>query len=216
MIVWDADDFGVNRILSDQCQSHDCRDKLDEFHYVNPAFKATLFAIPAQMTYELAEWCKSNNSWVELAVHGIFHSSNYECADMTYEEFDEKIAPLKFMLDEYFVNGFKAPGWQISDGIYQWLRDHAWWVADKSYNNERRPKELDAYVNYDGNDMKVWYNGTESEHIIAYHGHTWDVGWNGVYEDSENIKSQIDPARVTEFKFVSEIIKDEKDNVISG
>jgi len=29
MIVWDADDFGANHVISDMCQSHDCRDKLD-------------------------------------------------------------------------------------------------------------------------------------------------------------------------------------------
>ncbi len=85
------------------CQSHDCRDQLDKFHYANPALKVTLFAIPGYMTPELAEWCRANSSWVELAVHGVFHSSNYECEKMTYKEFDTAIHNLQPMIDTYFV-----------------------------------------------------------------------------------------------------------------
>ena len=188
MIVFDSDDFGSNHIISDQCQSHDCRDMLDKLHYANNNFKVTLFAIPGEMTYELAQWCKANNSWVELAVHGIFHSSNYECASMSYEEFDEKIVPLKFMLDEYFVKGFKAPGWQISDGVYRWLRDHAWWVADQHYNDERRPAEL-----------LVYHVGDNSIHT-----HTWNCVGNGIYELYDQLEEQIKDE--TEFKFVSEVL----------
>lgn len=187
MIV-DFDDFGANHIISDQCQSHDCRDKLDEFHYANPNFKATLFAIPAEMTYELAEWCKANEGWIELAVHGIFHSSNYECEKMTYEEFDKAIEPLMGMIEDYFVKGFKAPGWQISDGIYKWLQDHGWWVADQAYNDNRRPKELPVY--------KIGDN--------SWHGHTWDCMGNGVYEQSDQIKDII--KNVEKFEFVSEVL----------
>ena len=108
MIVWDADDFGCSHIISDMCRSNDCRDKLDEFHYANGNFKATLFAIPAQMTYELLEWCAANKQWVELAVHGIGHTSNYECEKMTYGEFDRAIEPFLGMIEDYFVKGFKA------------------------------------------------------------------------------------------------------------
>lgn len=198
MIVFDADDMGVNHVISDMCQSHDCRDKLDEFHFANPNFKATLFAIPAEMTYELAEWCKANAGWIELAVHGIRHSSNYECEKMTYEEFDDALKPLQLMLETYFVKGFKAPGWQISDDIYRWLSDHGWWVADQSYNNDRRPPELPAYVNNNGVFMvdNTVYEGK--------HYHTWDCVGNGVYELSDQIKADIEGE--TEFKFISELL----------
>jgi hypothetical protein len=187
MIIFDADDFGANRILSDQCQSHDCRDKLDQFHYANPNFKATLFAIPAQMTYELAEWCVANQSWIELAMHGIFHSSNFECEKMTYKEFEIAIGPMRSMLDTYFTKGFKAPGWQISDDIYKWLMDNGWWVADQAYNNDRRPR------------MPHYIVGENS-----MHHHTWDCVGNGVYELSDDIISRIKDE--TEFKFVSEVV----------
>lgn len=198
MLIWDADDFGANRVISDVCQSHDCRDKLDEFHYVNPNFKATLFAIPAQMTYELAEWCLANKSWVELAVHGIFHSSNYECEKMSYEDFDNAIQPFEEMIEDYFVKGFKAPGWQISDDIYQWLKDNDWWVADQSYNDHRRPKELKAYINNNG---QFSANG---QAVNGLHYHTWDCVGNGVYELSDQIKQDI--ANETEFRFISEVL----------
>lgn len=203
MLVIDMDDMGADRIISDMCQSHDCRDKLDEFHYANPNFKATLFAIPAQMTYELAEWCYANQQWIQLAVHGIRHSSNYECEKMTYEEFDEAIKPLQTMLDTYFVKGFKAPGWQISDGIYKWLVEHDWWVADQSYNNQIRPKDLPAYINDNGyfstsNSLEGYPN------FNGLHYHTWDCVGNGVYELSDQIKQDIQGEE--EFKFISELL----------
>lgn len=197
MIV-DFDDFGVNRVISDQTQSHDCHDKLDQLHYANPGFKVTLFAIPAEMTYGLAEWCKTNSEWVQLSVHGIFHTTNYECERMTYEEFDEHIKKLQPMIDNYFVKGFKAPGWQISDDIYRWLVDHDYWVADQGYNDGRRPEGLKAYVNYDG-VFKA--NGKEVE---AYHGHCWDTVGNGIYEDYQRIEGLVKNA--TEFKFISEVL----------
>ena len=76
MIV-EFDDFGSNHIISDQCQSHDCRDQLDKLHVLNPAFKCTLFAIPGEMTPELEIWCNNNSDWIRLGWHGFYHGSNY-------------------------------------------------------------------------------------------------------------------------------------------
>ena len=197
-MIFEWDDFGSNHVISEQCQSHDCRDKLDELHYLNPQFKATLFAIPGEMTTELLDWCRANNSWIELAVHGLFHSSNWECHQITEEEFHKTISRFGF-IEDFFVKGFRAPAWQISDGVYQSLLKSGWWVADKSYNDDRRPKDLRTFLNHDGNHMTV--NG---EDIPTYHGHTWDVGWNGIYEDWENVSNLVKNAE--EFKFVSEVM----------
>jgi hypothetical protein len=49
-VIFDSDDFGCNHVISDQCQSHDCRDALLMLKEANPAFKVTLFAIPGEMT----------------------------------------------------------------------------------------------------------------------------------------------------------------------
>lgn len=206
-MVWDADDFGASHVISDMCQSHDCRDQLDKFHIANPKFKATLFAIPGEMTPELLEWCHANKSWIELAVHGFFHSSNYECEKMAYEEMDWQMQRFKPMLETNFVKGFKAPGWQISDACFEWLYDHGWWVADQAYNNNRRPN-IPAYVN-DNGVFRVFTSNIEQEPITAeivdaWHGHTWDCCGNGVYEQEQYILDLI--KNVQEFKFVSEVL----------
>lgn len=202
MLIIDMDDFGANHEISDQCQSHDCRDVLVKFKEANPAFKATLFAIPGEMTPELVRWVVSNSEWVELAYHGAYHSSNYECEKMTYEDFGMYMNHFEKLWGHAFSKGFKAPGWQISDDCYQWLLDHGWWVADKSYNNDRRPKELSAYVNYDGNDMRVHKLDKVSELIPATHHHCWNTMDNGVYQQYDYlidlIKSRDDWAFVSE------------------
>lgn len=188
MIVFDSDDFGANHVISDMCQSHDCRDVLDKLHILNPAFKATLFAIPFEMTFEMLNWCAANDSWVELAWHGFYHSSNYECEKMSYEEFDHIMAEFK-NLGTHFVKGFKAPGWQISNDIYEWLYDNGWWVADQAYNDERRPKNLPVYKLGEG----------------SIHTHTWNCVGNGVYELYDQLVEQIKGE--TDFRFVSEVIQ---------
>lgn len=203
-MIFEWDDLGCNHIISDQCQSHDCRDQLDKLHMLNSDFKCTLFAIPGEMTFELLKWCDINKGWVELAYHGIFHSSNYECEKMSYQEFDSKMTGLMLAFDAYFVHGFRAPGWQISDDIYRWLLEHNWWVADQGYNDDRRPIQLPAYINYGGN-FRVMVDGgyTGLNYIPAYHGHTWDVGWNGIYEDFEKVSDLVKNAE--SFQFISEL-----------
>lgn len=212
-MIFDSDDFGVNHIISDMCQSHDCRDMLMLFKEANPNFKATLFAIPAEMTWELLKWCRVNDSWIELGVHGVFHTSNYECEKMTYEEFRVymKLLEDKLILS-YFVKGFKAPGWQISDDIYQWLLDHGWWVADQAYNNDRRPVDLPVYLNNNGSFGTMLLETTNYgerkpyfHSVPAIHTHTWDCVGNGVYELKDQILEQI--KGVKEFKFISEVLK---------
>lgn len=188
MIVWDADDFGCSHIISDMCQSHDCRDVLLEFKKANPAFKATLFAIPGEMTFELLEWSHENADWIELAVHGFLHSNNYECGKIEYKRFQNYMGIFSKMIDEWFIKGFKAPGWQISDDIYKWLKDNGWWVADQPYNDARRPKDLPVY--------KIGEN--------SMHHHTWNCVGNGVYEQFDYIMERIKGE--TDFKFVSEVV----------
>lgn len=196
-MIFEWDDLGANHIISDMCQSHDCRDQLDRLHVINPAFKCTLFAIPGEMTPELLEWCEANNSWIQLMVHGFYHSSNYECEQLTYDEFGAMMLKFSGMIDRYFVHGFRAPGWQLSTEAMQWLYKHDWIICDQGYNDMRRPIGAHAYVNY-GGVFKA--DGVE---VPAYHGHTWNVGWNGIYEDFEKVNDLV--VGTTEFKFVSEL-----------
>lgn len=201
-MIFDWDDFGANHIISGMCQSHDCRDVLEKLHEFNPNFKCTLFAIPGEMTQELLDWSKENNSWVQLALHGFYHSSNYECEKMSYEQMDEYVEFFYDMIEDYFVKGFRAPGWQISDDVLRWLSDNGWWLADQGYNDERRPKWLKAYVNYNGSFQ------VKGEPVEAYHGHVWDVGEkgnepNGIYEDIEKVEQLV--ATHHDYKFISEL-----------
>lgn len=194
-MVFEWDDFGANHVISDQCQSHDCRDQLYQLKTINDNFKCTLFAIPAEMTLELYNWAISNENWVELAVHGFNHTSNYEASDWTWNDMER----LSEYIEEYsppFKKIFRAPGWQISDEALQWLAENDWVVCDQSYNDHRRPDML-AYVRHDGDVFKVG-----SKEMPAYHGHTWDVGWNGIYEDFEKVAGIV--KNTTDFKFISE------------
>ncbi len=202
-MICDWDDFGSNHIISDMCRSHDCRDKLDELHYANPAFKTTLFAIPGEMTPELIKWCDANKNWVELAVHGFYHTSNYECEKMSYEQFDFYMEELGGVIEDFFVKGFKAPGWQISDDAFRWLMEHDWWVADQGYNDARRPSGLKAYVNYNGR-FAAW-DGSWADVDEAWHGHTHDHGVdNGIYATFDHVKQLV--VNANSFQFVSEVL----------
>jgi len=188
-LVFDSDDMGANHQISDVCMTYDCRDALLRFKDANPKFKATLFAVPGEMTQELLNWSEKNADWIELAVHGFYHISNYECEKMTYDEIDDYFHNgLSDIIEYYFVKGFKAPGWQISDSFYDWLKDNKYWVADQDYNDERRPKELPVY--------KVGEN--------SIHTHTWNCMGNGVYELFDEIMEKI---KGKDFKFVSEVVE---------
>lgn len=185
-MVFEWDDFGADHIISNMCRTRDCRTELDKLHILNPRFKATLFTVPGEMTPELYNWCAANSSWIELAWHGFYHTSNYECEKMSYQEFDDlmnSFTPVGFA----YTNGFRAPGWQISDQIYEWLYDHDFWVADQDYNDQRRPEKLKVY--------KVDDN---------WHGHTWNCVGNGIEETLEQLKELV--KNTADFKFASEVV----------
>lgn len=173
----DFDDFGYD---------HDCRDKLEKLKEINPNFKVTLFTVPGKTTLDMLAWSSNHKSWVELAVHGWMHESNYECEKWSESECE---AILNIGQHYGFVKVFKAPGWQISEGCYQACLKWDFIVADQPYNKERRPEGLKVYEVGEG----------------SYHGHTWDCNCgNGIYEDWDNIVRQINGKK--DFKFISEVV----------
>lgn len=207
-MIFEWDDFGCDHQISDMCQSHDCRDQLLRLKKIRSEFKATLFAIPGEMTQELLQWCHENDSWIELAWHGLFHSDNWECEKMSYAEFDFAMAAFKmYGFEDFFKPVFRAPGWQISDDVFGWLFDHDWIVADQGYNDGRRSPNINAYVNHSGNFWVLPKGNTPFE-VEAYHGHTWNVGAlggepNGIYEDYVKVERLV---RETEtFAFITEV-----------
>jgi hypothetical protein len=91
---------------------------------------------------------------------------------------------------ERFVCGFKAPGWQISDGCYHALLGADWWLADQPYNDHRRPPGLRVHRLGDGDH---------------WHGHIQDVEGNGL---AERFPELLERVRAAEgFQFVSEVVQ---------
>jgi len=148
---------------------------------INPDFRCTVFAVPGRGTHSF--W-SSLPRWIELAVHGWKHPDSYECARWERERMEELLA--EPVVRRHFVNGFKAPGWQISDACYQVLLERGWWVADQHLEDHRRPAGLRTYFYEDG----------------GWHGHVQDVCGNGIAETWDVLREAVSNA--TEFRFCSE------------
>lgn len=172
-MVFDADDFS---------DSNHRLDLLHELKEINPDFKITLFAVPGKCSEEFLEGLPD---WMELAVHGWMHPTPYECegwtADYTGLILDEPI------IQRYFVQGFKSPGWQTSDGVYEELLRRGWWIADQHLEDARRPAGLPVYFYEDGHA----------------HYHIQDWGSNGLAESWESLTQKVRDC--TYFEFASEV-----------
>lgn len=171
-LTFDFDDF---------CEDNHKLPRLWELKHRNPLFRCTVFAVPGRGSDGF--WEKVPR-WIELAVHGWTHPTPYECAEWT----EERMADLldSEVVRRHFVNGFKAPGWQISDACYRVLGDRGWWVADQHLEDGRRPEVLRTYFYEDG----------------GWHGHIQDVCGNGIEETWDELVSAVE--RITEFRFASE------------
>lgn len=173
MIVVDFDDFYEN---------HNKLDRLHQLKELNPLFRCTVFAVPGCGSDQF--W-SAVPRWIELAVHGWVHPDAYECLHWNRDRMER-------LLDEpvvrkHFVNGFKAPGWQISDACYAVLEERGWWVADQHLEDARRPTTLRTYLYED--------NG-------GWHGHIQDVCGNGIEETWHQLVERV--RFETEFRFASE------------
>jgi hypothetical protein len=175
-LVVDFDDFhdGNHRI-----------DLLIRLKEINPAFRCTLFAIPRKCDHEWMLFLRRSFDWLEFAVHGDTHDSVYECADWSAERM------LEAMIDRpaWAVRGFKAPGWQISDGCYETILRQGWWVADHSDNDRRRPAGILSYV--------------YQNYPRSWHGHIQDVCGNGLEERFAELAGTA--GSTDAFRFASEV-----------
>jgi hypothetical protein len=173
-VIVDFDDFseGNHRL-----------DLLQVLKEANPDFRCTLFAVPGLGTNKfwngVPEWC-------ELAVHGWMHPTPRECEHWSYARMAQAIRhkPARF------VEGFKAPGWQISDGCYDALQHAGWWCADHYENNERRPQGLRVHVLDTGDH---------------FHGHIQNVCGNGLQERFDELLERVRQAE--SFELISEVVK---------
>lgn len=165
-------------------------DLLEQLHDANPAFRCTLFAIPALGSYDFWE---SVPEWCELAMHGWLHPTPRECEHWTYVD---AVRHLDFC-PRMFVKGFKAPGWQISDDTYRALKDKGWWVADHWENDHRRPKGIKAHVT-----RPLAASRLDPDH---WHGHVGNVCNNGLEETFPQLLERVKQAE--SFELVSEVVE---------
>ena len=178
--------------FDDAHPGHDQLHRLEELHTLRPDLRVTLFAIPGRCT---PEWCESLPDWVELAVHGWNHHSVYECADWTRSDLARVLD--SNIVRDYFTQGFKAPGWQISDACYEELAERNWWVADQHLEDGRRPP-MRVYFYEDG----------------GWHGHIQNVCGNGIEETWGELVKAVEGAE--DFRFCSEAARFYPDSDDSG
>lgn len=133
-----------------------------------PNFKITLFTIVGRCSLDFIKEIKEYD-WIDMVPHGWMHDNPLECLRWNYKKSYNYLNDIdNFSL----THGFKAPGWQISDGMYKALLKKNYWVADQIYNNERRPKDLRTYLLDTPNKL---------------HFHIQDVCGNGLQESLSQI-----------------------------
>lgn len=177
-VVLDLDDF---------CEENDGINYLEALKAEIPNIKINLFTIPGRCSYQFLKsaW---DTDWVDIIPHGFWHNTSRECEHWTYQQSLDYLIQMESM---GFTRGFKAPGWQISDGMYRALANQNWWVADQEYNNERRPRGLRAYL---------------LDHPNKIHGHIGHMGSYNANEISLIYDQIIKQGTGKEFKFIKEII----------
>lgn len=150
-----------------------------------PSLKLNLFTIPGRCSWSFIEE-KRKIAWIRLYPHGHLHSTSRECENWSYGVSDFH---LKSLEKEGWMKIWRSPGWQTSDDLFQCLADRSWVVCDQAYNNDRRPKNLRAYL-------------LDSPYKI--HGH---IGHLGGHNDNslEHIFNMI-ACLSGEFQFIEEAI----------
>lgn len=178
-----------------------------------PKFKITLFTIPNKLSTRMLLLIGRNFDWIELAIHGWDHDSNYEC--WSWDEEKTKQLMMRVLIKGTgadFKKIFKAPGWTITDkysgynadeslpivkdpqAVYRALMDLDFIIFDRHYDKPARPEGA-KIVCVDCNPDII-------------HMHTWDMitgdlaGKNGFRQVEELHGVPWD--QDTEFYFISE------------
>ena len=198
MTLFDLDDF-------DQSERSDADfQRLVQLKEECPTLKVTLFTIPENTSKLFWLTMARHSEWIDLVQHGWHHRTNYEC--LAWTKADCKAALRRGREMGFTTKGFKAPGWQISDGCYEALAEEGYWVADQAYNNARRKRiELPAYV------IENDYQPTRSSVLItnglAIHGHVGAL--NGPNANAlELIMDDVRAAAAldSDFRFIREVM----------
>lgn len=144
--------------LDDLHEKNHRLDLLVALREANPLFRATVWAIPYLSPDEFLE---SLPEWLEVGVHGFDHRHLREAADWS----KEKALDVLLACSGRFVDGFKAPGYAISDGTYEALFEMNWFVADQAIHDVRRPKGLRAHRAGDGEHWHMHIQGGRGDSL---------------------------------------------------
>jgi hypothetical protein len=196
-----------------------------------PKFKITLFTIPNKTSLEFKRLIARHSDWIQLAVHGWDHDSNFECWGWDYEKTKQlmirtqSVIPTGLREDQPYEKIFKAPGWTITGEA---VRDAEGKVIGGKYSGYPPTDELPI-----AKDKQAVYRALQDLDFIVFdrhydkearpeglkvvcvdcnpdiiHMHTWDMvtgdlqGKNGFRQVEELHGVPWD--QETEFKFVSE------------
>ena len=182
---------------------------LDDFHETNhnldlllklkedyKNLKVTLFTIPAKSSVGwLRNIKKQYGDWMELAVHGYYHDvagEPVECSVWTREDALKYLAKAERMFA--FVKGFKAPGWQMSEGTYEALKEKGYWIMDHALYKHIRPADFTDYY--------------ETGHLWEVNGHIQETPFNGL---QSIINNKLNFLPDSNFYFVSEMAGTDRD-----
>jgi hypothetical protein len=155
IICIDADDF------------HEGNHKLPvlEKLHANTGMLFTLFVIPGLCSSSFISEVKKI-PWIDLVPHGWLHPTSRECEKWTYLKSKTYLECMDFM---GLTKGFRAPGWQISSGMYQALLEHGYWVSDQHYNDDRRPPLLKVFHHRDEHHFHIGHTGGFNQNEIEIH-----------------------------------------------
>lgn len=155
MVIIDADDF------------HEGNSKLDVLERLHgeTGMKFNLFTVVGLCSVTFIRKIQKIE-WIDMIPHGWMHPTPRECEKWTYQECFNYL----WKINEYgLTKGFKAPGWQISDGMYRALMDFNYWVADQHYNDHRRPPELPVFFTHDQHHFHIGHMGGHNANEIELH-----------------------------------------------
>lgn len=172
-MIFDTDDL---------YEGHDRMDLLLRLKEANPAFRMTAFCVTGLCS---DSYLATLPDWIECVPHGWLHPTATEAAEWSYER---AVTVLRGK-PARMVDGWKSPGWQISDGTYEALVELGFWVADQHYNDQRRPAGLRYHCEGDG------------DHV---HTHVDNVCDNGLEETFPYLLDRV--TRAESFELISEVV----------
>ena len=184
--------------LDDYCPEHYVLPSLDYLKTKLPGLKVNLFTIPAKMTRRMLEKT-AEREWIQMIPHGWKHDDNFECASLSYRA-GKRL--LKKINTEYYVKGFKSPGWQISKGMMEALREYGWWVAVQ-WSDGRFFGHADGPFQPAVPKGLRYYALNERPEFNCIHGHCQNVCANGLEQLWQNLIAL--PVE-TNFKFIDDIV----------